>query len=132
MAGLSSPPGTEQAKPRDIGERTFGFALSIVRLCRVLETRSGVARGLSRQLLRSGTSIGANVQEAQAGQSRADFANKYAIALKEARETVYWLRLVVAAELTSDGKCRELMNEAQEIARIIGAIIVKTKTRGDS
>jgi len=86
---------------------------------------------LSRQLLRSGTSIGANVEEAQAGQSRADFISKYAIALKEARETVYWLRLLSAAEKSTNGKYMELINEAHVITRIIGAIVVKTKSRGE-
>jgi len=81
-------------KPRDIRERTFAFALEIARLCQRLEKQSGVHRTLGRQLLRSGTSIGANMEEAQAGQSRADFVSKCAIALKEARETTYWLRLI--------------------------------------
>jgi four helix bundle protein len=78
---------------RDIESRTFDFALAIVTLCQALDAQPGVGRTLSRQLLRSGTSIGANVEEAQAGQSRADFISKNGIALKEARETHYWLRL---------------------------------------
>lgn len=87
---------TQNAPPRDLRERTFAFALQIVKLCRHLELRNGVARTLSRQLLRAGTSIGANVEEAQAAQSRPDFINKNGIALKEARETHYWLRLLIA------------------------------------
>lgn len=79
----------KEDKPRDIRERTFTFALEIVRLCQKLERDSGVWHVLGKQLLRSGTSIGANAEEAQAGQSRADFISKYAIALKEARETIY-------------------------------------------
>lgn len=70
------------------------------------------------------------MEEAQAGQSRADFVNKYAIALKEARETRYWLRLLAASDGAADGKYDELMNEATEIARVIGAIVVKTRSRG--
>ena len=73
---------------RDICERTFRFALRIMKLCQQLEERRGVARTLGWQLLRSGTSIGANVEEAQAGQSKLDFISKNAIALKEARETL--------------------------------------------
>ena len=84
----------QSEKPQDIKERTFLFALEIVRLCQKLEKQSDVYRTLGRQLLRSGTSIGANTEEAQAGQSRADFINKYSIVLKEARETLYWLRLL--------------------------------------
>jgi len=73
---------------RDIEERTFAFALSIS-LCQQLERKPGAGRLLARQLLRSGTSVGANVEEAQAGQSRADFISKYSIALKEIREAHY-------------------------------------------
>jgi four helix bundle protein len=121
---------TADAKPWDIRDRTFEFALAIVRLCRALETRSPATGILSRQLLRSGTAIGANVEEAQAGQSRADFISKYAIALKEARETIYWLRLLAASEKAPGSKYGALANEAKEIAKVIGAIIVKTKSRG--
>ena len=84
-----------EGKPRDIVERTYQFALAIVQLCDQCERRNNAARTLARQLLKSGTSIGANVEEAQAGRSRADFISKYAIALKEARETRYWLRLLI-------------------------------------
>jgi len=116
-----------ESKPRDIKERTFSFALEIIRLCRILNGKRGTARTLSQQLLRSGTSIGANVEEAQAGQSQADFISKYNIALKEAREVIYWLRLLDASEERSDGACKILSREAGEIARIIGSIIVNTK-----
>ena len=67
---------------KDIRERTFEFSLRIIRLCQQLEEQPGVARTLSWQLLRSGTSIGANVEEAQAGQSKPDFISKNAIALR--------------------------------------------------
>jgi four helix bundle protein len=67
------------------------------------------------------------VEEAQAGQSRADFISKYSIALKEARETVYWLRLLIASKVYSNGELESLQREAQEITRIIGAIIVNTR-----
>src|SRR5436190_23766547 len=117
----------DKKKPFDIVERTFRFALAVVRLCKECERRNNSARTLARQVLRSGTSIGANVEEAQAGQSRADFISKYAIALKEARETRYWLRLLI-----DSGKCpvesgSPLCQEAEELKRIIAAIIVKTK-----
>ena len=78
-------------KALDITERTFEFAVQVVKLCQVLDEQPGAGRTLSRQLIRSGTSIGANVEEAQSGQSRADFISKLQIALKEARETRYWL-----------------------------------------
>jgi four helix bundle protein len=114
-------------KPPDIKERTFGFALEIVRFCRTLDSKPGTFRSLGRQLLRSGTSIGANVQEAQAGQSRADFISKYAVALKEARETIYWLRIIKGSGYALDTDSKNLLQEADEIARIVGSIIVSTK-----
>jgi len=87
---------------------------------------------LARQLLRSGTSIGANVEEAQAGQSRADFTSKYAIALKEARETHYWLRLLVESGDCPCESASALCDEADELKRIIAAIIIKAKQNSPS
>jgi four helix bundle protein len=120
--------GLEKA-PRDIKERTFEFAVEIVRVAQHLDSRPGTTRILGRQLLRSGTSIGANVEEAQAGQSRADFISKYNIALKEARETIYWLRLLKTTAICTDVRVDALREEVEQIARIIGSIIVSTKKR---
>lgn len=118
----------DKEKPRDIRKRTFAFALEIMQLCQRLEKKSSdVYRTLGRQLLRSGTSIGANVEEAQAGQSRADFTSKYAIALKEARETSYWIRLIQENDEIKNEEVKRLIQEADEISRIIGSIIVNTK-----
>lgn len=111
----------------DIVERTFLFALQIVKLCRNLERTSGASRSLSLQLLRSGTSIGANVEEAQTGQSKADFMSKMAIALKEARETGYWLRLIRESGIATTDSLDLLEKEASELAKILGAIISKVK-----
>ena len=83
----------------DIVKRTFAFALCIVRFCKHLAQKPGCERILCLQPLKCGTSIGANVEEAQAGQSKADFISKIAIALKEARETRYWLRLIAESEV---------------------------------
>lgn len=82
-------------KKRDPPQRTFEFARRVVLLCRALDARPGVGRSLVSQLLWVGTSIGANVEEGQASQSEAEFLLKYSIACKEARETHYWLRLLV-------------------------------------
>jgi four helix bundle protein len=112
---------------RDIRERSFEFAARIVKLYITLDEKTGVARVLGKQLLRAGTSIGANVEEAQAGQSRPDFISKNAIALKEARETLYWLRLLVAIGIVPDKRLAEIRDEAEELTRIIGAIIVSAK-----
>ena len=85
----------------DLPERTFAFAERIVRLALFLE-KEGVVNGtLMKQLLRSGTSIGANVEEGVASESKKDFVHKYPLALKEARETYYWIRLLSAAEMIS-------------------------------
>jgi four helix bundle protein len=114
---------------RDIRERTFDFALRIVKLCQQLDSQPGVARTLGRQLLKAGTSVGANMEEAQAGQSKLDFISKNAIALKEARETVFWLRLLAAAKIMPAGRLSELQTEAVELSKIIGSIIVSAKRR---
>lgn len=118
---------TQNAPPRDLCERTFAFALQIVKLCRHLELCNGVARTLSRQLLRAGTSVGANVEEAQAAQSRPDFINKNSIALKEAREAGYWLRLLVASGEVREEAVLSLQREASELARILGAVVVSSR-----
>ena len=119
----------ETQVPQDIKERTFSFALEIVRLCRNFDSRSRSLQILVQQLLRSGSSVGANVEEAQAGQSRADFISKYSIALKEARETLYWLRLLDALGELPDDSSHFLLKEADEIARILATIIVRAKKR---
>lgn len=107
----------------DIQERTFEFAKRIVRLHQYLTHQKGSARELARQVLRSGTSIGANMAEANAGQSKADFISKCHIALKEARETQYWLRLLIACELVPPEKLTPLFSEVSEIVTILTTII---------
>ena len=116
----------ERKKPPEIMARTFSLALRIIKLCQVLDEKPGVSRTLSRQLLRSGTSIGANMEEAQAGQSRADFHSKCVIALKEARETHYWLRLIQESHLLQTNQLEDLLQETLEISRILGSIAAKT------
>ena len=120
----------ERAKPLDIRERAFDFAVRIVKLCKYLESSTDVSRTLISQLLDAGTSIGANLEEAKAGQSTADFIHKNAISLKEARESHFWLRLILATEtfepVVTTG-IEELRDEAMEMAKIIGKIIVNAK-----
>ena len=88
---------------KDIDKRTFDFAVRIIKLYQHLDRKPGVGRILGQQILRAGTSMGANIEEAQAGQSRADFISKNAIALKESRETSYWLRLLGVAGILPRG-----------------------------
>ncbi len=73
--------------------------------------------------------MGANIEEAQAGQSRPDFIRKDSIALKEARECHYWLRLLIAAEIMPEKSVAELRDEADELKRILGSIVVRTRRR---
>lgn len=122
---------TNEEKVFDIRERTFAFAVRIVKLCQYLEKHSNLSKSLIEQLIKAGTSVGANLEEATAGQSRADFAHKNSISLKEARETNYWLRLILA---TTDFKqniaqgIKELEIESIEISKILGKIVSKIKS----
>ena len=113
--------------PQDIRERTFEFAVRIIKLCHELDKKPGVSRNVSRQLLNAGTSVGANAEEAQAAQSKPDFISKNSIALKEARETHYWLRLLIAANIMSEKKLAELIDEAEKLKRILGSIVVSAR-----
>jgi len=86
--------------PQDIRERALQYSLRAIKLYQALqETKDGAGWILGKQYLRAATSIGANVEEAQAGESRADFIHKYGIAQKEARESLYWLKLLALSEL---------------------------------
>jgi len=108
-------------------ERAFDFAVRTVNLCRELDAIPGVSRTLANQLLRSGTSIGANLEESKGGQSRADFRAKVSIALKEARETHYWLRLLVAADLVPEQRLAPLMDECNQLVAILTTIARKLR-----
>lgn len=107
----------------DICDRSFRFAVRTVKLCQAMSSSAGISRTLSNQLLRSATSIGANIEEAQGGQSRPDFISKMSIALKEARETQYWLRLLVATELFPASKLTPLQQESTELVAIFTTIV---------
>jgi len=116
-----------KAKERDIQKRAFSFACRIVKLYQFLAKQKGVGEVLGRQVLRSGTSIGANLEEAMAGQSKADFVSKCNIALKEARETHYWLRLLIKTKVVPADKLSELANESNELVAILTAIVKKSR-----
>ena len=83
------------------------------------------------QILRAGTSVPANVEEAQAAQSKADFVSKMSIALKEARETHLRLRLLATSDVIPEKQLQPLIQEAEEVKQVIGAIIVSSKRGGD-
>ena len=113
----------------DILDRTYKFALRVIALSRQLPDSTD-SRVLIRQLVRSGTSVGANVEEATAGSSREDFVYKMNIALKEARETHYWLRLARDSKYVSPKKFDAIIQEADELRRILGAIVSKSRSSG--
>lgn len=110
-----------------IESKSFDFAKSIVRVYRRLseEKREYV---LSKQLLRSGTSIGANIAEARHAQSRADFIAKLSVAQKEANETGYWLRLLHETEYLDEARFSELFQRNEELQRLLAAIIKTLKS----
>ncbi len=115
-------------KPQDISERAFDFAVRVVRLCQNLEQTDGVPRTLANQLLRAGTSIGANLAESKGGQSRADYLSKVSISLKEARETDYWLRLLVATEIVPENQLSPMRDESGQLVAILTTIVKKLKS----
>lgn len=113
--------------PQDIKDRTFEFAARVVRLCRALEEAPGVSRTLANQLLRSGTSIGANVEEAHGSHSKPDFIAKMSIATKEARETNYWLRLLATAAVVPGDKLTDITDESSQLIAILTTIVKRSR-----
>lgn len=107
-------------------ERTYAFGLRIVKLYMYLRKQK-VERELLLQLLRSGTSIGANIEEAVGAQSKTGFIHKVSISYKEARETTYWLSLLKDAQLLDDKLARSFLNEIDEIRKILAAILKSSK-----
>ena len=97
-----------------------------------MDERPGVGRVMMSQILRAGTSVPANVEEAQAAQSNADFVSKMSIALKEAREAHLRLWLLATANIFPEKQLQALVEEADEIRRVIGAIIVSSKRGGNA
>ena len=114
-------------KPRDLCERTFLFACAIVGLCRALSREPGVSRQLAGQLLRSGTSVGANAEEAKAAYTRREFACKNSIVLRESREALYWLRLIAAHKFVQPSSIDPLLKEANELVAIYTVTVRKAR-----
>ena len=103
-------------------EKSFAFAVRIVKFAQFLQ-KERCETVLSRQVLRSGTSIGANIEEPQAAQSRKDFISKMAIASKEARETRYWLRLLNETYQLHEKHLRSLLEDCEELVRLLISIV---------
>ena len=116
------------AQDNNVLNKSFEFSVRIIRLYQHL-SKEQKEYVLSKQLLRSGTSIGANINEAQAGQSKADFAAKMSISSKEARETKYWLGLLCATGYLdkSQPHLTSLLKQSEELIKIITAIVKRTQ-----
>lgn len=115
-------------KENDLLKRTFNFGISCLKFLRKLE--SNPENNLIRfQLGKSCTSVGANYEESQAGSSKADFTNKVKIALREARETNYWLRVLKELNDSNDESLELLIKESQELKNTLGAIVVKSNNK---
>ena len=112
----------------DLRKRTTDFALRIIRMYSSLP-KSTVAQTLGKQVLRSGTSVGAQFRESQRAKSDADFVNKLEGVLQEADETAYWLELLVTAEIVPAAKLEPLRKETDELIAIIVTIVTKVKKR---
>jgi len=105
----------------DLEERTAKFGENIIDFCKILP-RNDITKPLINQIIRSGTSIGANYMEAIDGSSKKDFRNKIRISAKEARETKHWLRMISRADEKSKEQCRKLWQEAHELNLIFRKI----------
>jgi four helix bundle protein len=107
--------------PTDLRERVFEFVCGVVLFCRDLSKEPGVDRQIAWQLAAAATSVGSNLEEAKAAYSRRDFAAKNAISLKEAREALYWLRVIQRCQLAPEERIRPLLEEASELTAMLTA-----------
>jgi four helix bundle protein len=115
------------SKPHNLCDRTFLFAKDIVALCVPLSQNAGARRQIAGQLLRSGTSVGANAEEAKAALGRKDFSYRNSVVLREARETHFWLRLLEASALARPADVRPLIQEANELVAIYVAVVKRSR-----
>ncbi|NSL88853.1 four helix bundle protein [Chitinophaga solisilvae] len=115
-------------KPNVILEKSFAFSVRIVKLITHLDNRNA-SKTLTRQLLRSGTSIGANTEEAVGASTTRDFKYKIDISYREARETIYWLKLLKETQQLESGLAQSFISDCQELIKILGAIQKTLKSR---
>ncbi len=117
-----------EIKPKDVRKRSFDYTLRAVKLYQHLQ-KQGDGGGwiLGRQYLRAASSIGANIEEAQAGESRADSVHKLGIARKEARESLYWLCVLAESNLVPRRRIHLLTRETKELLSVITSIILQTR-----
>ncbi len=110
----------------DIRKRVFEFSVLIINLSNALP-RTPAGYAVANQIARSGTSVGANIEEAQDGLSRKDFVHSMNIALKESKETLYWLKIIGATELIEKGKLEGIIDENTQIMKILTTIVKKAR-----
>lgn len=115
----------------NIQQKSYAFALDIVNFIRLLP-KDVVGYAFAKQLIRSGTSIGANVEEAQGASSKKDFINKINIAKKEARETKYWLRLILDSGIVAKNKAVELLDKCSSLINILTAIVKTAESKNNN
>ncbi|MBL7995779.1 four helix bundle protein [bacterium] len=115
-------------KENIVKDKSFAFAVRIVNLYKFLK-EDKKEYVLSKQILRSGTSIGANIEEADGGISKADFSNKISIAYKEAKETHYWLRLLHDTDYIDQTSFDSIMNDCNEICKLLFSILRTTRIK---
>ena len=113
-------------KGDDISERLLAFSVRVIRVAKALP-RDAVGKHVGGQLLRAGTSAGANYEEARGAETKKDFAHKLGITLKELRETLYWLKVIQGADLLAHDRLSEIIDETDELTRIIGKSIVTAR-----
>jgi four helix bundle protein len=119
-----------EREPQDIRKRAYRYALRAIRLYQYLQKQKDSAGPIiGKQYLRAATSIGANIEEAQTSESRPDFVHKLGIAQKEARECLFWLRLLTDSRIVSSFRLKPLTNETDELIAVITAIVISTKSR---
>ena len=116
---------------KEIAQRARKFGRRIIELHDKLKRNGGAARELAPQILKSGASIGANLEEATARQTKPDFITKVCIARKEAREVVYWLKLLIESGLSDRSEVAWELDEAEQLVRILTAIIINARSNPD-
>lgn len=112
-------------KPGPSEQKSFDFAIKVINFCEYLNKKKAYV--VSKQLLRSGTSIGANIEEAQFAESRKDFIHKMHIAFKEARECRYWIKLIIRSGCSKNNTAQELLKDVNELIALLTAIVKTSK-----
>jgi len=120
---------SEESYKDKLIKRSYNYSLDIIKFIDVLDKKDITIQVISRQLLRSTTSVGANIIEAQAGSSPKDFVNYLNHALKSANESKFWLGLLKDSEKADGNRCDNLLSETSELANILGSSIIKLRKK---